>query len=140
MSPAHLSPVVLKHHEAGFRVSSAGAGGGGVPAGPAPRTPRVQPAQPAHTEPSERQVSKTRGVVVKRSECRSNRRQKEIKSEEKEKMMWAGGGGRKGEGKYIQTERRRGRRSAANALSLPVSVRLEEARCCFRISVTLSSL
>lgn len=48
-SPPHLSPVVLKHHEARLGVCSAGAGRGGAPAGPIPGTPWVQPAQPAHT-------------------------------------------------------------------------------------------
>lgn len=83
-------------------------------------------------DPRERQVkgrknSTTRGgVPVKRSEYRHNRRQGKLKREEKEKMLREGGGGggegeEKGEGKCIRTERRRGRRSAANALSLPVS-------------------
>lgn len=86
MSPAHLSPVVLKHHEAGLRVSSAGAGGGGTSARPAPRPPWVQPAQPAHTG-SEMQVTrtqKTKGVQVKKV-YRSNRGQKEIRKKEKGK-------------------------------------------------------
>lgn len=83
-------------------------------------------------DPRERQVkgrknSTTRGgVPVKRSEYRHNRRQGKLKREEKEKMLREGGGGggereEKGEGKCIRTERRRGRRSAANALSLPIS-------------------
>lgn len=154
VSPAHLSPVVLKHHEAGLRVSSAGAGGGGTPARPTPWTPRVQPAQPAHTGSGEgrSKVTSTQrwkeGVPVKRLEYRRDRRQRWIRERrdgkddvERRRRRRGGEEGEKGwGGKCIRTERRRGRRSAANALSLPVSVRLGEACCCVRVCVTLSSL
>ena len=92
MSPAHLSPVVFKHHEAGLRVGSTGAGGGGVPAGPTPRTPWVQPAQPAHTGPSGRQVrnhkdSKKREGVPAKGQSISESREKS-RGKKKKKMMW----------------------------------------------------
>lgn len=66
-------------------------------------------------------VTKTReGVPVRKGQSIEDYRREEIKREEKEKM-WEGGrgGGRggeegeRGEGKCVRTERRRGRRAAA---------------------------
>lgn len=114
MSPAHLSPVVLKHHEAGLWVSSAGAGGGSTASRPTAGTPRVQPAQPAHTGPSERQVKSYKnstareGVPVKRSKNRHNIRQGKLEREEKEKILWEGEGGEGGEREGISKQREGG--------------------------------
>lgn len=130
--PTHLSPVVLKHHEAGLRVSSAGAGGGGAASRPTPRTPRVQPTQPAHIGPNNWQVKGHKssmmkeGVPVKRSEYRQNRSSGKLEGEEKEKILgeggWGGGEeekGRRGRESSVRTEKVG---KGGQLLSLPVSV------------------
>lgn len=104
-------------------------------------------------DPRERQVkgrknSTTRGgVPVKRSEYRHNRRQGKLKREEKEKMLREGGGGG---GEREEKGRRRGRESVSEQREggeggqLQTRCHCQSVRksrcCCFRISVTLSSL
>lgn len=131
---AHLSPVVLKHHETGLWICSAWTGGGCAPVRPAPRTPRVQPAKPAHTEPSKRQVkglteSKTKEEKVK-CLCTKTRMKERAR-------VW--GNKRKREG-MVEKEVRGWKRSVSvskhqkraengvwmNRLSLQVSVYLQE--------------
>lgn len=122
VSAAHLSPVVLKHHEAGLWVSGAGAGGDGAPAGPTRGPSRVQPAQPAHAGPGERRVKgrrknstderrssskrRVRGDRRQREMREGRRRGEEVDEEVVEEERGGGGGeggrrGRKGEGKWI---------------------------------------
>lgn len=64
--------MVLKHHEAGFWVGSAGAGRRSAASCPAARTPRVQSAQPTHAGLQRETVSRTQDQQKKKFAWREN--------------------------------------------------------------------
>lgn len=132
--------MVLKHHEAGFRVGSAGAGRGSAASCPTPRTPRVQPAQPTHTGARRETLSRTQEQQEKEFQWREKLRAEAKQRTEKVTMPWGGrgtrrtrrGGGGRGDGGWGDPKKRGGGEEG----------RLRTCRHCqsVRTCVTLSSL